>query len=587
MAILKDQTSSSHVGVDAAAAISMLLEICLEIPPAIITNQRILEPILATASLASESSDNAAKDSAMFLVARLCEALYLFPHAPPISVDLLSSTAVEPNQCATGMFVRNGSIFALANGPAEGNMTQNRDVTNVVVRDCTAKYCWHITRPTNIPNATGAPHHVSSGTISSVATPSTLSLAPPHTRQRSNAQSRDQEIADESASTCPTLEEAADPGTIGWEDSFEVVEGSDSGVRDRKVLGGVLKVMQLQPQWWQLNEVHPFVLQVAKHEETVAKYLEESRSSETQAAPPEALSQKPPVSSGRTPLDYPDFTAARAVCGHVMGLCRPDKISNLREVPFSPEAGRQVYDSLARNLKLFDGARSRECHKIGVIYVPPHHEDQFSMLRVECGSDSYRSFIEGLGWQVPLSYHNGFNGKLDRNQSTGTHAPYFADAIREILFHVTTQMPTDPQDAQQVNKKRHVGNDQVQVVYSEHDRDYRPETISTQFNDAHIIVYPIDANRQRIQTLSKKDVVFGPLCDGMVVHRSLVAQLSRRTAANADTLIRYAHYGHKKPFLTRRHMLNELIQKTSTPVTAASITYRIFDVDAAPAQELK
>lgn len=41
-------------------------------------------------------------------------------------------------------------------------------------------------------------------------------------------------------------------------------------------------------------------------------------------------------------------------------------------------------------------------------------------------------------------------------------------------------------DDQQILKKRHVGNDMVHVVWSEHTRDYRPGTITSQFNDAHV-----------------------------------------------------------------------------------------------------
>ena len=67
-------------------------------------------------------------------------------------------------------------------------------------------------------------------------------------------------------------------------------------------------------------------------------------------------------------------------------------------------------------------------------------------------------------------------------------------------------MPTNATDDQQIHKKRHVGNDIVHIVYSEHTKDYHPETITTQFNDAHVIVYPLANGLYRIQVYRKENV---------------------------------------------------------------------------------
>lgn len=49
--------------------------------------------------------------------------------------------------------------------------------------------------------------------------------------------------------------------------------------------------------------------------------------------------------------------------------------------------------------------------------------------------------------QVDLSTHGGFMGGLQRNGSTGLTAPYYATSSVEIIFHVSTRMPSDSDDS--------------------------------------------------------------------------------------------------------------------------------------------
>eukprot|EP00300_Choanocystis_sp_HF-7_P003226 c12452_g1_i1.p1 GENE.c12452_g1_i1~~c12452_g1_i1.p1 ORF type:complete len:289 (+),score=75.65 c12452_g1_i1:166-1032(+) len=259
----------------------------------------------------------------------------------------------------------------------------------------------------------------------------------------------------------------------------------------------------------------------------------------------------------------------RVVLGHTMDPAHPELESKLQRLPLADTFDKKDVEGLLRNLKYLDQARPRETHKIGLLYTGLE-EEQSSILRLEVGSEQYRAFVNGLGWQVPLDTHQGFNGKLDTHLTTGTHAPYFADANREVVFHVPTQMPTAPNDPQQIHKKRHIGNDQVQVIYCEHTRDFRAETISSQFNDAHIVLYPLAHSRFRVQTLTKKEL-YGPLCNNMVVHQSMIAELVRRTAVNADKMVRRAQYGHNKPFVKRQEILDESMTKFAAQITPAEL----------------
>ena len=55
---------------------------------------------------------------------------------------------------------------------------------------------------------------------------------------------------------------------------------------------------------------------------------------------------------------------------------------------------------------------------------------------------------------------------------------------------------------------RHLGNDEVHIVWSEHSRDYRRGIIPTEFGDITIVIYPLDTGLFRIQIIKKTEVKF-------------------------------------------------------------------------------
>jgi hypothetical protein len=123
---------------------------------------------------------------------------------------------------------------------------------------------------------------------------------------------------------------------------------------------------------------------------------------------------------------------------------------------------------------------------------------------------------------------------LDPEGSNGLRSLYFSNSSTEIMFHVITLMPTVRGDLQQIDKKRHVGNDYVHVIWSDNERDYVPNVITSHFNDIQIVVYPLGRAQEglvRVQIFTKGEVEgLGPLQDGMVVSRGDLGRLVRQTA---------------------------------------------------------
>ncbi|XP_055494962.1 ral GTPase-activating protein subunit alpha-2 isoform X3 [Leucoraja erinacea] len=193
---------------------------------------------------------------------------------------------------------------------------------------------------------------------------------------------------------------------------------------------------------------------------------------------------------------------------------------------------------LLRELKYLDSRQCRETHKIAVFYIMEGQEDKCSILTNTGGSQAYENFVSGLGWEIDLSTHCGFMGGLQRNGSTGQTAPYYATSTVEVIFHVSTRMPSDSDDS--ITKKlRHLGNDEVHIIWSEHTRDYRRGIIPTDFGDVLIVIYPMKNCMFYIQILKKPEVpFFGPLFDGAIVNEKLLPSLVRATGINASRAVK-------------------------------------------------
>uniref|UniRef100_A0A674J3Q5 Ral GTPase activating protein catalytic subunit alpha 1 n=1 Tax=Terrapene triunguis TaxID=2587831 RepID=A0A674J3Q5_9SAUR len=163
-------------------------------------------------------------------------------------------------------------------------------------------------------------------------------------------------------------------------------------------------------------------------------------------------------------------------------------------------------EKLLRELRNLDSRQCRETHKIAVFYVAEGQEDKHSILTNTGGSQAYEDFVAGLGWEVNLTNHCGFMGGLQKNKSTGLTTPYFATSTVEVMFHVSTRMPSDSDDSL-TKKLRHLGNDEVHIVWSEHTRDYRRGIIPTEFGDVLIVIYPMKNHMFSIQIMKKPEQV--------------------------------------------------------------------------------
>ena len=144
-------------------------------------------------------------------------------------------------------------------------------------------------------------------------------------------------------------------------------------------------------------------------------------------------------------------------------------------IPFS------CFQATERAIKVLDHIPPYETHKVGVVYVSKGQTTELQILSNTYGSSRYLDFLSGLGpllclRDVPADMI--YLGGLDQMGTDGEFAHCYYDDITQVIFHVATKMPTDlAADPSCSNKKLHIGNDFVTIMYNDSGVEYKFGTI--------------------------------------------------------------------------------------------------------------
>nr|XP_033818858.1 tuberin isoform X2 [Geotrypetes seraphini] len=167
----------------------------------------------------------------------------------------------------------------------------------------------------------------------------------------------------------------------------------------------------------------------------------------------------------------------------------------------------QTFD---RAVKLLDQIPSYDTHKIGVLYVGEGQAtNERAILSNEHGSYRYTEFLTGLGKLIELRETQPdkiFLGGLDEFGEDGQFTYCWHDDIMQAIFHITTLMPNNDMDPGRSNKKRHVGNNFVNVIYNDSGEFFKLGTIRGQFNFVHVVIKPLDYESNLVTLQCRKDM---------------------------------------------------------------------------------
>ncbi|XP_046833660.1 uncharacterized protein LOC124430726 isoform X2 [Vespa crabro] len=149
----------------------------------------------------------------------------------------------------------------------------------------------------------------------------------------------------------------------------------------------------------------------------------------------------------------------------------------------------QLPDTPEELLKL-DQAFIKSEVKVGVIYVREEQCTEEEILDNNENSPLFEEFLQILGDKVRLKGFDKYKGGLDTvHNLTGIYSVYTNWRGIEIMFHVSTLLPYEKHDTQKLQRKRHIGNDIVCVVFLEADKTrFNPACIKSHFLHTFILV---------------------------------------------------------------------------------------------------
>ncbi|XP_059406561.1 GTPase-activating Rap/Ran-GAP domain-like protein 3 isoform X5 [Carassius carassius] len=154
--------------------------------------------------------------------------------------------------------------------------------------------------------------------------------------------------------------------------------------------------------------------------------------------------------------------------------------------------------------------------KFGVLYAKDGQLTDDEMFSNESGSENFDKFLNLLGDTICLQGWAGYRGGLDtKNDTTGINSIYTVYQGHELMFHVSTMLPYSKENKQQVERKRHIGNDIVTIVFQEGDDaspSFKPSMIRSHFTHIFALVrYNSQNDSYRLKIFSEESVpLFGP-----------------------------------------------------------------------------
>ncbi|XP_053548987.1 rap1 GTPase-activating protein 1 [Bombina bombina] len=175
-----------------------------------------------------------------------------------------------------------------------------------------------------------------------------------------------------------------------------------------------------------------------------------------------------------------------------------------------------LYPKASQLLVTFDEHLLSNNFKFGIIYQKLGQVTEAELFSNTEESLAFIEFLDFLGDIIQLQNFTGFRGGLDVSQGqTGSESVYTTFRGHEIMFHVSTKLPYTPGDPQQLQRKRHIGNDIVSLVYQEEGSVFSPDIITSHFLHCFISVQPCQSpsgeRLYKVSVTARDDVpIFGP-----------------------------------------------------------------------------
>uniref|UniRef100_A0A3B4YBM9 RAP1 GTPase activating protein 2a n=1 Tax=Seriola lalandi dorsalis TaxID=1841481 RepID=A0A3B4YBM9_SERLL len=175
-----------------------------------------------------------------------------------------------------------------------------------------------------------------------------------------------------------------------------------------------------------------------------------------------------------------------------------------------------LYPRGSQLIVAYDEHEVNNTFKFGVIYQKFGQTSEEELFGNNEETPAFKEFLSILGDNIELQDFKGFRGGLDVSHGqTGSESVYTVFRQREIMFHVSTKLPFTEGDVQQLQRKRHIGNDIVAAVFQEESTPFVPDMIASNFLHAYVLVQVenpcTEHTTYKVSVTAREDVPsFGP-----------------------------------------------------------------------------
>eukprot|EP01137_Pigoraptor_chileana_P025263 Opistho-2@94476 len=130
-------------------------------------------------------------------------------------------------------------------------------------------------------------------------------------------------------------------------------------------------------------------------------------------------------------------------------------------------------------------------YKFGIVYGKDGQTTEEQFFGNCEMSPAFDEFLNMMGERVSLLGFTKYRAGLDvKYEMTGDKSVYTTWCRREVMFHVSNLLPFTEGDPQQVQRKRHIGNDIVSIVFHEGTTPFIPTCIKSHFLHVYVVVQP-------------------------------------------------------------------------------------------------
>ena len=238
----------------------------------------------------------------------------------------------------------------------------------------------------------------------------------------------------------------------------------------------------------------------------------------------------------------------------------------------------QDSEDVPRALRNLDLILVSNTHKIGLIYVGPGQTNEVNILRNTYGSVRYVEFVKSLGdiiWLGNCDQKTVYVGGLDTKGLDGDYTVSWRDKTSQVVFHVATLMPQHDTDPTSTNKKRHIGNNFVTIVYNDSGLPYLQGTIKGQCNICDIVIEPQPNNMNLVSLNSIKKTKLTDLKphSALLISDDPLGATVRHMAVNANGLCQVmmgpgARNAYSCNWLERLKAIKRITSRSTTPISS-------------------